>query len=247
VTTADVTEADAAIQTDDGPMPAHVAIPPGTPKGGVVVLQEAFGVTPHIEDVTRRFAREGWQAVAPALFHREGSPVFDHDDLQRALAATQTLTAGGLATDLGAAIDHFAASGIPAARAVVVGFCMGGSVAFYAATLRPLGAAVTFYGGGVAQGRFGLPALIDLARSLATPWLGLFGDEDQSIPVADVERLREAVEGASVEAEIVRYADADHAFHNDERPSGYRPDAARDGWRRAIGWIERHTGAVPVR
>ncbi len=70
--TIQTTDADATIQTDDGPMPAHVAIPSGTPKGAVVVLQEAFGVTAHIQDVTRRFARAGWHALAPALFHREG-------------------------------------------------------------------------------------------------------------------------------------------------------------------------------
>ena len=154
-----------------------------------------------------------------------------------------TLTPGGLTTDLLAALGSVEASGIPPERTAVVGFCMGGSVAFYAATLRPLGAAVTFYGGGVTTGRFGLPPLVDLADSLATPWLGLYGDTDQSIPVADVEALRERVARAPVEAEIVRYAEAGHGFHCDERPAAYVPGAAQDAWRRTLGWLERHSAA----
>ena len=84
---------------------------------------------------------------------------------------------------------------------------------FYAATLRASGAAVTFYGGGVAEGRFGLPSLLDQAPNLQTPWLGLFGDLDQGIPVADVEKLREATDTVKVPTEIVRYTDADHGFN----------------------------------
>src|SRR5579883_1025635 len=158
--------ANLTIDTDDGPMPAYEASTKGEPRGGIVVIQEAFGVTSHIEDVARRLADAGWHAVAPSLFHRQGSPVFDYDDL--------------------------ASIGFGPSRTGIVGFCMGGTVTFVAATLRPVGAAVTFYGGGVRQGRFGLPGLIDLAPSLQTPWLGLFGDLDKSIPVEDVEALRAA-------------------------------------------------------
>ena len=122
----------------------------------------------------------------------------------------------------------------------VVGFCMGGSVTFYAATLRPLGAAVTFYGGGVATGRFGLPSLIDQAPSLASPWLGLFGDEDQGIPVEEVEALRTAVGTAHVEAEIVRYPGAQHGFHCDARPAVYDEASATDAWSRTLEWFARH-------
>lgn len=243
MTTGQITEADATIQTDDGPMPAHVASPPGAPKGGVIVIQEAFGLTPHIADVARRFARAGWHALAPALYHREGAPVLGYDELDRAMPLAQTLSAGGLTTDLLAAIGSMEASGFTEAETAVVGFCMGGTVAFYAATLRPLGAAVTFYGGGLSAGRFGLPSLVDLAPSLATPWLGLYGDRDESIPVADVELLREAAaKKAQTESEVVRYAEAGHGFHCDARPGSYTAAAAQDGWRRTLGWLERHIG-----
>lgn len=238
-----ITDSDATIQTDDGPMPVHVAVPAGTAKGAVVVVQEAFGVTPHIEDVTRRFARAGWYALAPAFFHREGSPVIDYEDVTKAIPVMQTLTPGGITTDLLAAFTNLRSSGYPDERTAVVGFCMGGTLAFYAATLRPLAGAVTFYGGGVAQGRFGLPALIDLAPSLSTPWLGIYGDKDESIPVGEVERLAAAVAAAPVEAEIVRYPEAGHGFHCDDRPAHFAPDAARDAWTRTLGWLEHHAGA----
>lgn len=234
---------EAVIETADGPMPTHVAVPSGTPRGGVVVVQEAFGVTDHIKDVAARFAAAGWHAVAPALFHRQGSPVLAYDNFEKVMPVMQTLTAGGITTDVLAALDQLESAGIPAQRIAIVGFCMGGSVAFYGATLRPIGASVTFYGGGVAEGRFGLPSLIDQAPSLVTPWLGLFGDEDQSIPVADVERLREAVATAPVDTEIVRYADAGHGFHCDARPGSFAAGPAEDAWRRTLAWLDRYAGA----
>ncbi len=178
--------AEISIQTDDGPMPTFEASPDGEPRGAVVVIQEAFGVTGHIEDVARRLADAGWLAVAPALFHRQGSPVLGYDEFDKVMPVMSALSAGGLATDLAATFDHLETAGSAPHRTGIVGFCMGGTVAFYAATLRPIGAAVTFYGGGVSQGRFGLPSLVELAPSLRVPWLGLYGDLDQGIPVEDI-------------------------------------------------------------
>ena len=228
------------IETDDGPMPAFEAPPKGDAKGGIVVVQEAFGVTTHIEDVARRLAEQGWHAVAPALFHRQGSPVFAYDDLASVMPAMQQLTAHGLEQDLGAAFDYLDSIGFGPSLTGIVGFCMGGTVTFLAATLRPVGAAVTFYGGGVREGRFGLPGLIDLAPALQTPWLGLFGDLDKGIPVDDVEELRKATGAQSVDAEIVRYADADHGFHCNDRPAVFNPQAAADAWHRTLTWFDGH-------
>src|SRR5271157_2074785 len=155
MTTVNPTTAEILIATDDGAMPAYEARP-AEARGAVVVVQEAFGVTSHIERVAVRLAEAGWHAVAPALFHRQGSPVLDYDDLGSVMPVMRQLTAGGLTTDLDAVLGHLEAAGHPDSRVGVVGFCMGGSVTLYAATLRPLGAAVTFYGGGLAEGRFGL-------------------------------------------------------------------------------------------
>ena len=165
------TSAHITIETSDGPMPAFEAIP-DEPKGGIVVVQEAFGVTAHIEDIAQRLAEAGWHAVAPAFFHRQGAPVLAYDDFASVMPVMKELNADGITVDLISAFAHLEAAGFPAARTGIVGFCMGGSVTFYAATLRPLGAAVTFYGGGVAEGRFGLPSLIEQAPTLETPWLG---------------------------------------------------------------------------
>jgi carboxymethylenebutenolidase len=150
------TSSTVTLATDDGPMPAYQARPAGAAKGsaakggvakgGVVVVQEAFGVNAHMEDVTRRFAAAGWDTIAPAFFHRQGSPVLDYDDLATVMPLLGQMTPAGLAMDLTAAVDHLAAAGHAAENVAVVGFCMGGTVTFYAATLRPLGAAVTFYG-----------------------------------------------------------------------------------------------------
>jgi carboxymethylenebutenolidase len=113
---------------------------------------------------------------------------------------------------------------------------MGGTVSFFAAVRNSLGAAVSFYGGGVATGRFGFPSQVDEAPKLQTPWLGLFGDQDQSIPVEEVEQLRKAAASAKVPTEVVRYAEAEHGFHCDARPS-YHEASAEDAWKRTLDWF----------
>jgi carboxymethylenebutenolidase len=117
---------------------------------------------------------------------------------------------------------------------------MGGAVSLFAGTEHALGAAVTFYGGGVREGRFGLPSLIELAPTLKTPWLGAYGDRDSGIAVDDVEALRAAASTASVETEIVRYPDAEHGFNCEDRPAVYNPEAAADAWGRALAFFDAH-------
>jgi carboxymethylenebutenolidase len=104
---------------------------------------------------------------------------------------------------------------------------------------RPLGAAVTFYGGGVAEGRFGLPAAVDVASRLQAPWLGLYGDRDKGIPVEQVEALRAAAAEAPVPTEIVRYPDAGHGFNCADRAS-FHPPSAADAWARTLAFFDHH-------
>jgi carboxymethylenebutenolidase len=224
------------------PMDLYEVEPVGAARGAVIVVQEAFGVTDHIEDVCRRFADAGYRAVAPHLFHRSGDPVIGYDEMDKVIPHIMELKADDLLADLDATIDRLGEAGFEPAQIGIVGFCMGGSVVFLAAARRSLGAGVTFYGGGVSQGRFGMPPLVELATELKTPWLGLFGDADQSIPVADVEALRAAVAGARVPAEIVRYPGADHGFHCDAR-SSYHEASAKDGWKRTLDWFGSHLRA----
>ncbi len=235
-----LTENNITVETSDGPMPTFEASPGANAKGAVVVVQEAFGVTTHIEEVTRRFAEAGFHALAPAFFHRQGSPALAYDDFDSVMPLMGKLTAEGITADLNGAFDYLETKGFPSSRVGVVGFCMGGSVAFYAGTLRPLGAAVTYYGGGVSEGRFGLPSLVEQSSALQSPWLGQFGDLDKGIPVADVELLRQATAKAEVPTEVVRYAEADHGFNCTDRPAVFNQAASDAAWARTIDWFGQY-------
>jgi carboxymethylenebutenolidase len=219
--------------------PLSIHEPDGPSKGGIVVIQEAFGVNDHIEDVARRFAAEGWLAVAPHLFHRTGDPKLGYDDFSAVQPHMQALTADGVLADIDAAFDHLARAGIPSERTGVVGFCMGGTIALVTAARRDVGAAVTFYGGGVTEGRFGFPPLVEEATRLRAPWLGLYGDLDQGIPVDGVERLRTAAASSGQETELIRYPEAGHGFHCDQR-SSYEAKSAQDAWARTLAWFDGH-------
>jgi carboxymethylenebutenolidase len=228
------------LTTEDGDMPTYVATPDGTARGGIVVVQEAFGVTTHIQSICRRLADAGYVAVAPSLFHRVGSPVLDYGNFEAVRPAMMSLTAGGIETDLDAAFAELKQRGSSGTNTGVVGFCMGGTVALFAGAQWALGAAVTFYGGGVAQGRFGFPSLLDVAADLQTPWLGIYGDLDQGIPVDEVEALRRVADAASVPTEVVRYADAGHGFNCDDRPDAFHAPSAADAWKRTLAWFDAH-------
>jgi carboxymethylenebutenolidase len=124
--------------------PVSIQSPDGPPKGGLVVVQEAFGVNDHIEDVCRRLAVEGWLAVAPHFFHRSGDPKLGYDDISLAMPHMQALQYDTVLEDLDAGLNELAAAGIPPERTGVVGFCMGGTVALIATANRDVGAGVTF-------------------------------------------------------------------------------------------------------
>ncbi len=230
------------LDTPDGAMDLYEAAPDGDPKGAIIVIQEAFGVNHHIQDVTRRFAAAGYLAVAPALFHRAGGGTASYDDFSKVMPLFEGVSDDGVLADVDATIAHVEAQGFAPPRIGIVGFCFGGRVTFLVAARRTLGAAVGFYGGGIVNASpLGLPALIEEAADLQTPWLGLFGDLDQGIPVDDVEVLRARLGDAEAIADIVRYSDAEHGFHCDARDA-YHEDSARDSWRRALGWFATHLG-----
>jgi carboxymethylenebutenolidase len=210
----------------------------GEPKGGIVVIQEAFGVNDHIEDVCHRFAAEGWHAVAPHLFWRTGDPALGYGDMTAVAPHFQALRADQILADVDVGLDHLDAAGFESGRVGVVGFCLGGTVALVTAVERTVGASVTFYGGGVAAGRFGFLPLIELAPGLGAPWLGLFGDQDHGIPVEEVEQLRAAADRATPPTEVVRYPEAGHGFHCDRRDSYHQP-SADDAWQRTLAWFGR--------
>jgi carboxymethylenebutenolidase len=219
----------------DTPLSIHA--PSGTTKGAVVVIQEAFGVNDHIEDMCARLAAEGWFAIAPHFFHRTGDPKLGYDDFSKVAPHFSAVNKETIDADLDAGLLHAAEAGFAPSAIGIVGWCFGGTVTLYATATREIGAGVTYYGGGVATARFGLPSGIESAPHLRAPWLGLYGDLDTGIPVDDVEQLRVAAATASVPTEIVRYPQAEHGFNCDVR-SSYNAEAAADAWKRTLAHFD---------
>lgn len=231
-------------------VPLHVSVPvagvagdsarsAAAPTEAIIVLHEIYGLVPAVDAITAKLAAQGYLAVAPALYHRSSAEPVD------TVAATKplerALTAETIETDLADTLDYLAARDIAPRSLGLLGFSMGGTIALWAASRYRLGAAVTFYGGGVTSPRWpDVESGVDCAPRLRAPWLGIYGDRDRSIRVADVERLRAAADTASVATAIVRYPDAGHAFAVDPGAPQYRPDAARDAWARALGWFDAH-------
>jgi carboxymethylenebutenolidase len=236
----DVTTRTIELETADGPMACFEARPAATATRAMIVVQEAFGVNRYIERVTERFAAAGYDAIAPHFFHRAGGGTAAYDDFASVIPLYEGLSDEGILVDLDAAFAHLDGLGHRREAIGVVGFCFGGRVTFLAAVRRTFGAAVGFYGGGIVTPRFAqFPALVGESRELKAPWLGLFGDQDGSIPVEDVEALRVALRDAPVPSEIVRYGEAEHGFFCDERPA-YDPKASDDAWARTTAWFDAH-------
>lgn len=230
------------VQSAGADMKLYTAEPEGKAKGAVIVIQEAFGMTDHIKDVCGRVAAAGYLAVAPHVFHRTGDPLISYADMKDVVPHIMALNREGIEADLKACLEYLSGRGFAGKQVGIVGFCMGGTIAFFAGAEWELGAAVTYYGGGIVQGRFGLPAMGELAPSLKTPWQGNFGDKDQSIPVDEVEQLRAAAAKAGVPTEVNRFADADHGFHCNDR-SAYHEASSKEAWAKTVAFFDAHIKA----
>ena len=225
------------LECDDGStMRAFTVRPAGplaAPRGGVMVLQEAFGVNANLRGIAARFAALGFVAIAPELFHRT-APGFDgrYDDFPAAMVHIRQLTPEGLLSDARAAHDWLLQyGGVPAARTAAVGFCMGGRAAWLANSALPLGASVSYYGGAIA------PALLDRAPRLHGPQLFFWGGEDPSIPPEQHRAVVDALRAAGRPFASVEFSDAPHGFFNDEGPR-YRETAARESWAMMVAFLE---------
>jgi carboxymethylenebutenolidase len=221
----------------------HVARPDGVTRApGLVLIPDVRGLTDHYRDVARRFAAEGFCTLVVDLYSREGAP--ELPDMPSVFAWIEALPDPRVLGDVGAAVAYLASRpDVRADRIGITGFCMGGQYALMAACTVPgLAACVSWYGMlRYPQKNERKPASpLELAPRLACPYLGLFGAEDALIPNGDVAELRAILERAGKRFEIVSYPGAGHAFFNDTRPDAYRPDAAADGWRRAIGFFATH-------
>lgn len=215
---------------DGTSMDAFVARPDTAtrPCPGVIVLQEAFGVNAHIQDVASRFAAHGYLAVAPELFHRT-APGFqgDYADFRSAMPHVQAMTTEGQQLDLQAA--HAWLTLQQTSRTVAAGFCLGGRAAVLAAATLPLAAAASFYGGSMLALREQFPAIV-------APLLLVWGDRDQHIPPtqrAEVATLLRQHQKAFVECS---FSHAGHGFFCDQRPS-FHPYSARLAWKLLLEFL----------
>jgi carboxymethylenebutenolidase len=208
---------------DGHALDAYLAEPSGTPKGGVVVVQEIFGVTNHIKRVADRYAARGYRVVAPAMFDRvQRGIALDYSQIEQGRAYMQQLAWPSTLADVAAAVERARSAG----NVAIVGFCWGGTVAHVAASELDLAAAVSYYGGGVAK-------MLD--KKPRCPILYHFGDRDHAIPLADVERIRATYADSIVHV----YAGAGHGFNCDERSSYSAKDAAL-AFERSLAFLDEH-------
>lgn len=194
----------------------------------VVLIQEWWGLVPHIKDVAERFAREGFVALAPDLYHGEKTT---EPDEARKLA---------MALDKQRAVAEIAAgthylqkmANVEPKKIGVVGWCMGGGLALSTAVHDgDIGAAVAFYG---------RPLDAQDTANLHVPILGLYGERDHGISTQAVHEFEKELEQARVPHDIHIYPGAGHAFFNDARSDSFKPDAARDAWTRTLEWFRKY-------
>lgn len=224
------------------PVPVYRAQPAGKDKLPVIlVISEIFGVHEHIADVARRFAKQGYLALAPELFVRQG----DAHSIPDIPTLFQTIVLKApdaqVMGDLDACMAWAAQNGGDGDKLGITGFCWGGRVTWlYSAHNPKVKAGVAWYGRLVGDKTANQPQQpVDIAPQLSVPVLGLYGGKDHGISLDSVEQMKAALAKGASASTIIVYPDADHAFHADYRPS-YNPQAAKDGWMRALDWFKQH-------
>lgn len=219
--------------SNGGTTRGFLAVPDSGKGAGVIVIQEWWGLVPHIERVADRFAAEGFVALAPDLYHgRTTTSPDEAGKLMMALNIEQT------EKDLRGAINYLLAhESVGGKRVGTVGFCMGGALSLYAASKNEgVGACVVFYGAH--------PKVKPDLENLRAPLLGLYAERDTFATPEGARELQAKLKSLGKEAEVHVYAGADHAFFNDERPEVYQPDAAADAWQRTVRFLREHLDAT---
>lgn len=209
---------------------------------GVIVIQEVFGVNVHIKDVTQRLAKEGYIAIAPAIYHRQapGFAVgYTAEDLEIGRQYKQQTKASELLNDIQASIDYLKSlSQCQGNGFGCIGFCFGGHVAYLAATLPDIQATTSFYGAGIAtETPGGGEPTITRTKDIQGTIYAFFGTQDPLIPLKQVDQIETELQKQNVPHRVFRYDGADHGFFCDQRAS-YQPTAAQDAWERVKGLFQ---------
>ena len=233
---------DTMIKVADGEMPGYYAKPKGAVRPPVVLVSmEIFGLHEYIKDVTRRLAKLGAFAVAPDYYFRKGVDLTKITEIKDLLPIVNAKPDAELLSDLDATVAWAKGQGGDTTHLGIIGFCRGGRTVWeYAAHSSDLKAGVAFYGPPVDPPNPAWPkSPMQLASDMKAPVLGLYGAEDQGIPVAQVEAFKKALADDKKTAEFKIYPGAPHGFHADYRGS-YRKDAAEDGWNQMQAWLRKY-------
>jgi carboxymethylenebutenolidase len=233
---------DAKVKVADGEMPVYFARPAGVSNPPVVlVAMEIFGLHEYIKDVTRRLAKLGAFAIAPDYYFRGGVDLTKIADISQLIPLVNSKPDAELFADLDATVAYAKSQGGDTGRLGIVGFCRGGRTVWeYAAHNGDLKAGVAFYGPPVDPPNPLWPkSPTQLAPEMKAPVLGLYGEADTGIPVAQVEALKAALAATGKTAEFKIYPGAPHGFHADYRAS-YRKEAAEDGWSQMQTWFKKY-------
>jgi len=230
----------ATVTVDQSPMGLYLSEPDGSgPFPAVVVIQNQDGVTQFTQEMTRRVAEAGYVAIAPELYHREGEPKTPEQvaNLKHARRDANVLN------DVNATIQYLrGCANVNPAKLGVVGFCMGGRVAFLmAAASNAFSAAVDFYGGGVYSQWGDRPAPAELAANVSCPVQGHFGELDKNPPPDEMRKLGAELSRLGKAHEFYFYDDCPHGF-NRSGWKGYRPDADSISWARSLEFFSKHLG-----
>ncbi len=225
-------------------MRAYVARPQiDRPRAGLLVFQEAFGVNAHIRDVTERFGREGYLALAPEIFHRT-APGFEgtYTNFEAVMPYIRALQEQDLEADARTAYVWMREElGPPETPIACIGFCLGGRISFLTNSVLPVKAAVSFYGGGIAPNPM-TPGLLNRAGDLHAPQLLFWGGLDKHIGPEQTQAVAEALRKACKSFVNVEFSNADHGFFCNARAS-YNPGAARQAWALTHAFLNCHLGS----
>jgi carboxymethylenebutenolidase len=215
--------------SDSHEMGAYIARPDGTPTAGLIVIQEAFGVNGHIRSVTDGYARDGFLAIAPAIFDRVERGVelgYTGTDRERGIAFARKINLDDAVKDISAAMEFLHAEGM--AKSAVIGYCLGGTLAWLSATRLQPAAAIGYYGGGI--GRFA-------SENPNCPVMLHFGALDKHIPKAEIDR----VQAQHPDVQVFWYENADHGFNCNDRDT-YNPEAAKLARERSLAFLRENLG-----
>ena len=242
--TAGLTVGEAKVKVEGGEMPVYFARPANVQNPPVIlVAMEVFGLHEYIKDVTRRLGKLGALAVAPDYYFRKGEDLTKITEIPKLMPIVNSKPDAELIADLDATAAWAKSQGGNTDKLGIMGYCRGGrTVWVYSANSPNVKAGVAFYGSLVdpeGQKAIWPKSPTQLAPDMKAPVLGLYGEADAGIPVAQVDAMKAALQGANKTFEIKLYPAAPHGFHADYRPS-YRKEAADDGWAQMTAWFKQH-------